>query len=310
MTAARPTSEPRIVVQAELDSRINYAMQQNDVPVVKSLIIENGESEVLRDLEIRISAEPEFAVTWSKRLDVLAPSERFSTHGVDLQLSPSCLAELTERVRGNIWLEVVHDGAPLIRQAESVELLARDEWGGLSSLPEILAAFVTPNHPTVAQILRRASEVLGQFTGDPSLSGYQTRSQARVVTTAAAIYTAIRELDIGYAVPPASFEDQGQRVRLPGRIASEKLATCLDITLFACACLEQAGLHPLIALVRGHAFAGVWLDEECFSDAVVDDGLRIRKRAELGEIRLFDPTCATGGRHWISTGRWRKRLVT
>lgn len=293
MTGPLPAFEPPIELQTELDRRINYAMQQNDVPVIKALAIENRAGEVLRDLELRISVEPDFAVGWSRRLDLLTPGQRFSAHDVDLQLSPSVLAELTERVRGQIWFEVLRGGHALIRKAEPIELLACDEWGGLSSLPEILAAFVTPNHPVVAQVLGRASDLLGRSTGDPSLSGYQSRSPARVLTTAAAIFTAIRDLDIRYAVPPASFESQGQRVRLPGRIASEKLATCLDLALLACSCLEQAGLHPLLNIVTEHAFAGVWLDEQCFPDAIVEDGLRIRKRVELGEIGLFDPTCAT-----------------
>lgn len=293
MSGEASVAESLVGLLVEVDGRVNFALQQNDVPIVKRLRIENRGSEPLRDLEVRVLGDPGFAASWSRQIDLLGPGQPYLMEGVDLRLSPVFLAGLTERIRGQLWFEVLHNGSLLARHGEPVDLLARDEWGGTSSLPEILAAFVTPNHPAVARVLRRASVLLEETTGDPSLSGYQPKDRRRVLVTAAAVYTAIRDLDLGYAVPPASFEQAGQRVRLPGRIEEERLATCLDLALFACSCLEQAGLHAMVNLVKGHAFAGLWLDEECFAEAVVDDALRLRKRVELNELCLFDPTCAT-----------------
>ncbi|GAL98954.1 hypothetical protein AA0312_1073 [Acetobacter tropicalis NRIC 0312] len=45
--------------------------------------------------------------------------------------------------------------------------------GGLSGIPDILAAFVLPNDPAIARILRSASEILRQAGQSPSLEGYQ-----------------------------------------------------------------------------------------------------------------------------------------
>ena len=47
-----------------------------------------------------------------------------------------------------------------------------------------------PNHPAVEPILRGAADMLGAWTGDPSLSGYQSKDPARVYTMAGAIYSA------------------------------------------------------------------------------------------------------------------------
>src|SRR5690606_34640718 len=113
-------------------------------------------------------------------------------------------------------------------------------------------------------VLRGASDLLGEWTGNPSLSGYQSKDPARVYTTTAAIYAALQAADITYINPPASFEDNGQRVRLPDAILETRWATCLDIALLTAACLEQAGLHSLLILVKGHAFTGVWLSEQSF----------------------------------------------
>ena len=46
-------------------------MQQNDVPVVQAIHIENLSAEPLRDLELRVSVEPEFAVVWTTRIALI-----------------------------------------------------------------------------------------------------------------------------------------------------------------------------------------------------------------------------------------------
>ena len=268
-------------------------MQQNDVPVIKAVHVENTGDTPLRDLRLRISPEPEFADPWEARIAAVAEGSTYNLGAIDLALSPGYLGELTERVRGQLRVEVFQDEERLIERIEAVELLARDEWSGLGSLPEILAAFVMPNHPIVERILRDAADVLGGWTQDYSLSGYQSKDPRRVYTTMGAIYAALQRLELTYINPRASFEAEGQRIRLPDRIVESKMATCLDLGVLAAACLEQAGLHPLIVFVKEHAFVGTWLEDECFGEPAIDDPLRLRKRVDLDEIAVFDPTCVT-----------------
>jgi hypothetical protein len=59
----------------------------------------------------------------------------------------------------------------LYRRDQPVDVLAYDEWSGLSVVPEILAAFVTPNHPTIEGVMAETGDVLRDLTGDASLSG-------------------------------------------------------------------------------------------------------------------------------------------
>jgi len=293
-TAATASPAPAgIEVRIELDRRINFAMQQNDVPVVKSLQIVNHSTQQIRDVRLRITAEPAFAREWSTDIASIDPDATYNVRGVSLQLSPKFLEDLTERLRGEFRIKVSAGGHVVQQSAEAVELLARDEWSGLSSLPEILAAFVLPNHPGIAGVLRSAADLLETWTGNPALDGYQSKNPKRVYLVASAIYEALRQSGITYVNPPASFEEVGQRVRLADRILETKMATCLDMGLLAAACLEAAGLHPLVVLVSGHAFAGVWLNESCFGESVIPEALTVRKRLELGEISVFDPTCAT-----------------
>lgn len=280
-------------VELDYDRTVNYAMQQNDVPVVKGLRIFNCTDTVLRDLIVRITTEPAFAASWEARVTAINPSETFNLGVVDLPLSHDFLAGLTERVAGSLLVEVLQDNAILSTSTQRIDVLAYDEWNGLQSIPEILAAFVTPNHPVVESVLSDTAGILGTWTGNSSISGYQSRDPQRVALTAAAVYAALQQRNIRYINPPASFEEAGQKIRLPDRILESRLATCLDLTVLAASCLEQAGLHPLAVITAGHAFVGLWLEDETFADVATDDLLRLRKRVELGQITLFETTLLT-----------------
>jgi hypothetical protein len=282
-----------ISVDLDFDRTVNYAMQQNDVPVVKALRIRNGTDAALRDLNIRITTEPAFATTWESRVTTINPGETFSAGVIDLQLSHDYLARLTERVAGSLLVEVLQEDAIVSTSSQRVDVLAYDEWNGLQSIPEILAAFVTPNHPVVELVLSDAAGILGAWSGNSAISGYQSRDPQRVALTSAAVYLALQQRNIRYINPPASFEESGQKIRLPDRILESRLATCLDLTVLAASCLEQAGLHPLVVITAGHAFVGVWLEEDTFADVATDDLLRLRKRVELGQISLFETTLLT-----------------
>lgn len=55
----------------------------------------------------------------------------------------------------------------------------------------MLAAFITPNHSVIAPVIKRASEILGNWTGSPALDEYQTRDQNRIKKQMAAVYETI-----------------------------------------------------------------------------------------------------------------------
>jgi len=100
-------------------------------------------------------------------------------------------------------------------------------------------------------------------------------------------------MGLDYALPPASFEYSGQKIRGTAQIAESGLATCLDLVLLFCSAIEQAGLNPLLVFTKGHAIAGVWLKPEGFTTTVVDDVTALRKRIKLQELVLFETTVIT-----------------
>lgn len=111
---------------------------------------------------------------------------------------------------------------------------------------------------------------------------------------AEAIRSALAAHAIAYVLPPKSFERHGQQVRGPGEVLSRQVGTCLDLCLLCAACIEQAGLNPLVVLTEGHGFAGVWLVDEDFTEMMVDDAQALRKRVQLQEMVLVETTRLTG----------------
>src|SRR5690606_32834334 len=153
----------------------------------------------------------------------------------------------------------------IVRDSSDIRLLTAEEWWALS-IPESLAAFVRPNDPAVLDLLRDASELLEQRTGSPALEGYQSGPQ-RIHHIAEAIYDAMAARRITYVEAPSSFEGTGQRIRTHAEVLGGRRGNCLDLACTFAAALEQAGVHPVLAVVEGHAFAG-YLTEETELPAV------------------------------------------
>lgn len=277
---------------------INYAMQQNHVPVVRKLVIKNDTSEDWQDITVTIDIEPDFAHSWQYRIGSVPAGGIIELDAIQITLRPQLLAELTERISGSIMLKALMGETILFEKRYPIDILAYDQWNGVSVLPEMLAAFITPNHPEIPKIIRRASAILERWTANPSFDDYQSRNPDRVRKQMAAIYEAIAELQILYCTVPASFEEQGQRVRLADAIFSQKLGNCLDMSLLYAACLEAVGITPLIIIIKGHAFTGAWLIDETFADSVNDDASLLTKRTASGinEITLVEATCMNMGK--------------
>lgn len=290
-----PAGDANLVCTIVAATTVSYASYVNHVAIISSISVENRGPGSLRDCVVSLTMEPALAEPWERRADALEPGTVTEFGPVDLVVSPAELSRATERTPAHLILTVTVGGKPAHQSAHRVDVLAFDEWPGSAMVPDLLAAFVTPNQPYVQELLLAASKRLSAQAGDGSLSGYQSGSRRRVADTVEAIYRALCEAAIGYCVPPASFEVHGQRVRLPDGIRAGRLATCLDVALLAASCLEQAGLHGLVIMVEGHAFCGAWLDERTFGTSTVDDVTLLTNRLEdgSGEIVVFDPTCAT-----------------
>ena len=283
-------------IDATLVTKLNLADFQNAVPMLRELSITNASKEDARDLELWIESVPPFVRPKLWHIDALTAGADRRITDLDVQLDGALLTRLTEAETAIVTLSLRRrDTGPeaLTNLERTVELLPRNQWGGISHhLPDMVAAFVQPNEPAVERLLKQAADILRKNGKHPALDGYRGGSK-RAWELTSAIWSAVAAMGLDYALPPASFEHSGQKVRSPAQISESGLATCLDLALLFCAAIEQAGLNPLLVFTKGHAFAGVWLKAEEFSTTVVDDVTALRKRVKLKELLLFETTLAT-----------------
>lgn len=279
------------MMTVDVSNVLNYALQQNGTALVREIHLRNETGTDFENLVVRVCSDVDLIEPFTQGIQVLPHGDEIRLRNLDIHVKGEYLASLTERVFCNLQVEVCSGEECLVSETKPLTALAYDEWPGLKYYPDLLATFVTPNHPVVAELVLSASKWLETWTKNPSLDGYQSKDQNRVKMMAAAVYAALQERNITYAVHPASFESVGQRVRLADAVMKQHMGNCMDMTLLYAACLESMGLNPFLILMNGHIFAGVWLVEESFADPIVDDPTQLEKRMARGIHELLVVEC-------------------
>jgi hypothetical protein len=294
--AARAEADhpPGPTLRVHAAESFNYAAWQNAVPLLHAVAIENPGASELSALTVEFSTNPRFARPQRWLLDRLGPGETAPLRDVDVEIDPAYLEHLDEAERGVLTFRVLAGDAPIAEASLPVRVLARDEWGGMGSMAELLPAFVTPNDPALAVILKAASHILGDGGHPTALDGYQSRDPSRAYLLAAALWSAVSARSLTYATPPPSFEIGGQKTRRVSAVLEDGLATCLDTTLLFAAGLEAMGLHPVIVMLDGHCCAGAWLVDKTLNRLVERDSSELRKAIAAKEFVVFETTLATG----------------
>ena len=297
-TPSGPTDQvvpPRAALRATLQPVLNAALWQNSVPILSELSVTNLDLDPFGEVTIELTSEPAVLRPRTWRMQQLRPGQIRTITDLDVALDGPFLSQLTEATRGLITLTARSGEDVLAELTQDVRILAPNEWGGCSSIPDILAAFVQPNDPAVSRIVREASNLLRAGNKPDGMEGYQG-NKARVWEQAQAIWGAVCRLDVRYVNPPPSFVVGGQRIRSPRQVVEERLATCLDTAVLFASCLEFVGLHAIIVLQSEHAFAGLWLSKGDFGGSTVDDVPGLRTRLKLDDLVLIETTLATQNR--------------
>ncbi|SFZ84579.1 AAA domain-containing protein [Devosia enhydra] len=280
----------RLAIHADIAASFTYASYQNAIPVLRSIRLANATGGNLQNLTLDLTADPAFLRPKTWTVDRLLQGDEISLSDRRVDLDPAYLGGLNEAERGRISLVLKRGAEILAEERVDVRLLARDEWGGVHDMAQLLPAFVMPNDPSSAGILRQAADHLAAHGHSSGLDGYQSGSPQRAFLLTAAIYSAITGMGLHYAEPPTSFEQRGQKVRRPSTIETERLATCLDTSLLFAAALEGAGLYPVVLLFRDHAAVGVWLTKRTLSRSIELDAMEIRKALASRELLVFETT--------------------
>ncbi|MGY4860116.1 DUF4011 domain-containing protein [Cryobacterium sp. AP23] len=284
---------------------LSYALAHNRINVVGRVGVDNR-GPAVREAVLRLEVISA-GVTLGTARDLLVDlaAERTATFtDVSLTVDPAAMLLIEEQRPATIRASLLVGGMPVAAADQPIQLLAAQQWVAqpVELALEMLSAHVLPNHPEVATLLGEAAELLETHTGSAAMPGYQSGPE-RVDQVVEAVFDATRARGIRYATPPASWADDGQKVRTPGEVlgvgpsieaaASGGVGTCLDTVVVMAAALEQAGLHPLLWVVTGHAFLGYWREEETLGAPALTDVAEVINLIDLDLIRLVETTRVT-----------------
>lgn len=282
-----------VSLSVEHEECLNYVAWQNAVPLLKSLTLKNCSNKQLDSITIGLSVTPFFATQKTWNITRLAPSDEVRVKDLDIQIESEYLQSLDEATLGTLLFHVSAEGKTLCEHKSAIRVLAHDEWGGLPAMRDLLPAFVTPNAPDITVLLKTSSKILEESGHSKSIDGYQSGDPNRSFMLAAALWSAVCKASLTYAVPPTSFEKSGQKVRKVSTVLHDKLATCLDSTLLFASGLEAMGLNPVLIMMEGHCFVGLWLIEKTLKQMHEADCVEIRKAVDANQLLVFETTLST-----------------
>ena len=285
--------EGKASVRLDYLPKVNFAMMNNGVKTLNSLIIQNCDSKDWNQLTVSVSGD--YVKQNQALVDMVRPGESVQVKTLEITPDPQLLSNTTESVNTTFTLRLEVEGDILFEQEYPVELMAYDQWAGGAVMPEFIASFVVPNNPAITRVKMTAARFLQKWTGDSSFTEYQTKNRTKVRLQVAAIYEALRAEGIIYSSLPASFDSQGQRIRLADKVLADKTATCIDSSLLIASCLEDVGIFPVIIFLKGHVVVGAWLTPVVLPTMVGDDVSFLLKETADGNdnIVLVESTAIT-----------------
>jgi hypothetical protein len=250
--------------RAEMAAKHRLASnKQNNFSFLKKIAIRNNSGHDIIDSHLHIEANQFEAVHFDEvSLPVLLSEKVTEVSEFHFTVNPKYLYRLTESEPGYLTVSVLDkNGAVLGRATQDITVLPLEESASQDRIDEILASFVTPNDGSIDEVVKEAAAIMQKKYGSSSFSAYQSHDPNDVVQQLDSIYLALRGEAIRYITPPASFEATFQRIRMPFTVLAKKEGTCLDLALLFASVCEAVGLDPILVVMKGHAFAGCWLEE-------------------------------------------------
>ena len=283
----------KVAVNIDYLPKVNYAMMNNGVKTLTSLIIRNSDNRDWSPLAVVISGD--YVKESRSVVETLRQGESVQVKTAEILPDPQMLSNTTEAVNTTFELRLETGDEILYQQSCQIELMAYDEWAGGGVMPEYIASFVVPNNPVLPRVKLKAAQYLQKWTGESSFTEYQTQNRTKVRLQVAALYEALRSEGIIYSSVPSSFETQGQRVRLADKVLADKTGNCLDTSLLLASCLEDAGIYPILIMLKGHVMVGAWLTPVVMPGMVNDDVSYLLKESADGNdnVVLIESTAIT-----------------
>jgi hypothetical protein len=215
---------------------VNISLYLNDSKPFQSLTIENTSEKDSDEIEIKITADIPCIEPFNYIVAFVPAKKDVKIPLGNLKVNRDFFNKLSETEKAKITIEVYEKEVAILKETIAINIQPLEHFGGFHVLPELIAAYITPNHPYVYHIKRKAIEILEKQGLKTAFEGYQSKDTERVLQIMSAIYSAIQSEEIVYSSLPPGYEEMGQRLRLLNTIQQEKFGNCIDISLLFAAC--------------------------------------------------------------------------
>ena len=289
------------VFTIDSDNFITYATAFNGKSIIRALGIRSMSSKTALNVTIEVTIQSlgkSLSQPWKAQVGTL-DNKPIRFENLSLDFYSELLFQQIETVPAELKVRLLEEGTQqLCEVIWSLDFYSPSTWLLTDSTKETLAAFVQPNHPVLRGVLDEAVSILGKETKISALPGYQLPQLVRPMVQS--IYQALVNRKITYSDPPASWDLKGQRIRNPQTVLDEKVGTCLDTAVLFASLLEASGLHPVIAVIPGHAFVGFWTaeyyaeqaDPPLWTELPISDVINL---VDSGYIELIETTTICDG---------------
>lgn len=276
---------------------LNISMHLNDIKFIRELEVKNTGDLISGKVKVRIQSDIPCIEPFEHLIEQIPAHSNVTISLNQLRIKRDFVQHLSENEKAALTIQLWENDQLVQTSTEDITVHSLDYFTGLYYFPQLVASYITPNHPYVYQIKKRALEILERNRQAVMFDGYQSGQAERVLQMMSAIFSAIKDEGIAYSSLPPGYENIGQRIRLFHTIQNEKFGNCIDISMLFAACLEAIDLHPIIVHTRGHAFVGCWLQEDTFTEMVNDDKTAITKRLAKGirELAVVEATTVCKG---------------
>ena len=99
----------KITASGEISGSINFAMQQNYVPLIRNLLVNNNSDEIQNNIKLKITFEPDFAKEFVYDIGSIEPNCTVEISPVNIILSTEFLFSLSEKMVGTILIELLQN---------------------------------------------------------------------------------------------------------------------------------------------------------------------------------------------------------
>lgn len=270
----------------------SFALSQTKFKIISDIILTNLSDKPLKNGKLIISSDPEFVEISEINIPLINSNQSIAVTEFDVKPKLEKLLGLHEKVIGILTIKYILDEEELVSISSDINYFSYDTWLE-NAMSGSTALFVTPNETSVKNVCALTAKELQTLTGSPSLSDYQTGDKKNVIQQLKALYNALHKEAIAYITIPPSYESVGQKIRIPHDVLVYKQGTCLDLSILFVSCAENLGLNSFLVRTHGHAFVGVFLEDDNFPTMIYNDGPRSLEMNSEEENEIVFIECTT-----------------